>query len=159
MRLGIVTDVHLCPPGTPAGAWHNPYDLESMPRRLALALDRLAAEDVAAIALLGDLTSSADAGSVDRALRILAASPVPIRFVPGNHDAEAGGVDLVERVAALDNRLLRIADPVGELVGGVRVAGVGIERDGAGWAIGPVAAGGWDREAVVLLSHSPVLDI
>lgn len=159
MRLGIVTDVHLCPPGTPPGAWHNPYDLESMPRRLTLALDRLVAEGVEAIAMLGDLTSSADADSVDRGLGILAETPLPIRVVPGNHDAEAGGVDLGERVAALDNRLLRMADPTGEIIGGVRVAGLGIEREREGWAVGPVSAVGWAAEPVVLLSHSPVLDI
>src|SRR5687767_4173244 len=113
MRLGIVTDVHLCPPGAPPGAWHNPYDLESMPRRLTLALERLVAEGVEAIAMLGDLTSSADADSVNRGLGILAESPAPIRFVPGNHDAEAGGVELAECVAALDNPILRMADPVG----------------------------------------------
>lgn len=159
MRLGIVTDVHLCPPGAPAGAWHNPYDLESVPRRLTLALERLVAEGVAAITMLGDLTSFADADSVDRALRILAESPVPIRFVPGNHDAEPGGVDLADRVATLDNPALRMADPAGEDLGGVRVAGLGIGRAGDAFTIGAVAADGWDREPVVLLSHSPILDI
>ena len=142
MRLWIVTDVHLCPPGTPPGAWHNPYDLEGVPRRLALALERLVAEDVEAIAMLGDLTSVADAGSVERGLRILSESPVPVRIVPGNHDGEPGGVDLAERVAALGNPTLRWAEPAGEAIGGLRVAGLGIERDGGAWTLGAVAAAG-----------------
>lgn len=161
MRLGIVTDVHVSPPGSPPAAWHNPYDLEGAPRRLALALARLREERAGAIAVLGDLTNGADAASVARALDLLAASGLPVRLVPGNHDAEAGGVDLAGAVARLDASLVRTAAPDGELVGGTRLAGVGIGHDAAAarWQMGGIEAAGWGDEPVILLSHSPILDI
>jgi predicted phosphodiesterase len=161
MRLGIVTDVHVSPPGSPPAAWHNPYDLEGAPRRLALALARLRDEGVEAIAVLGDLTNRADAASVARALEVLAGAGLPIRIVPGNHDAEPGGVDLARAVAALDSAQVRTAAPDGELLGGTRLAGVGIGYDAAAdrWQVGGIEAAGWDSDPVVLLSHSPLLDI
>ena len=161
MRLGIVTDVHVSPPGSPPAAWHNPYDLEGASRRLRLALARLREEGAEAIAVLGDLTNRADAASVARALDVLAGAGLPVRLIPGNHDAEPGGVALADTVAELDSAQVRMAAPDGEMVGGTCFAGVGIGYDAAAdrWQVGRIEDAGWGTEPVVLLSHSPLLDI
>ncbi|MEA2524144.1 MAG: hypothetical protein QOF73_1371, partial [Thermomicrobiales bacterium] len=38
MRLGILTDAHLCPPGTPPDGCHNPYAFDRAEALLAQAL-------------------------------------------------------------------------------------------------------------------------
>jgi predicted phosphodiesterase len=160
VKLGVVTDIHVCPPGAPPAAWHNPYDLERAVWRLELALERLEDEGVEAIAVLGDLTSKADAGSVERCLTALRRVRVPLRIVPGNHDAEPGGVDLATAVTALGEPHVTLGAPSGETLAGRWIAGVGIGRDEAAdrWLVGAVEADDWGDAPVVLLSHSPLID-
>jgi hypothetical protein len=85
---------------------------------------------------------------------------VPLRIVPGNHDAEPGGVDLATAVAEFGNPRMALATPRGEILAGRRLAGLGIGRDEAAdrWLIGPVEAGDWGAAPVLLLSHSPLID-
>jgi hypothetical protein len=125
-----------------------------------LALERLEHEGVEVIAVLGDLTSKADAGSVGRCLAALCRARVPLRIVPGNHDAEPGGVDLATAVTALGEPRVALATPRGELLIDRRIAGVGIGRDEAAdrWLVGAVEADEWGDAPVLLLSHSPLID-
>ena len=62
MRLGIVTDAHLCPPGTPPDGCHNPYAYERAAFMLSEALADHRADRIDALAVLGDMTNGGDSG-------------------------------------------------------------------------------------------------
>ncbi len=52
MKLGLITDCHLCPPNTPPARWHNPYDFHHASDNLIRALAHLLVAGVDAIAVL-----------------------------------------------------------------------------------------------------------
>lgn len=153
MRLGVLSDLHWSDGVAHAGAWHNPYDFAGLPRRLAEAKERFAAEDVQAVCLLGDLTHHGSQSALSAFARSLGDLEVPIVTVAGNHDA-AGTEALA---AALPG--VHLADPTGTLIGKVRLAGIHVAP--GGWfrarPEAPPAVAAWGEELTVLLSHYPVL--
>jgi len=159
VRLGVVSDSHLSPPGTPPGVWHNELDYDRAEERLELALDFLRGRGVEAIAMLGDLTNFGDEASIDRAVSVLAAAGVPVLVVPGNHDCELGIAEFrahVDRLGAPDVTMIASA----RKVGGLRFVGLtDLTFDDDGRLLIPdMESGGRGDEPVVVLSHFPLLD-
>jgi predicted phosphodiesterase len=155
MRLGIVTDTHLCPAGTPPDGCHNPYAYDRAADHLRAALDAHRLDNVDVLGVLGDLTNGGDRASMLRALEIIRAAPAPVRVVAGNHDRDVEPMLLADLVKAMS---IGMATPAGEIIAGVRIAGLQIAAalDG-GWSVVAPAASAWGDEPVVVLSHVPIL--
>lgn len=158
MKLGILTDVHLCPPGTAPGGCHNPYAFDQAETLLAEAIAAHKADAVDALMVLGDVANSGDASSLERAVRLLADADLPVWITGGNHDREEDAGLLAAVVMAASPRL-QMARPIGQPVGGIRMAGLPITSPGAGtpWLVDRVPLGEWGNDPVLLLSHFPVL--
>lgn len=160
MRLGVVTDVHLGPPGMPNPHWHGEVRSDLAGELLGRGLQRLSNERVVALALLGDLTHLGDAASLGAVLTRLESSHRPIWIVPGNHDVtphpDALGKAITKRAAWIN-----LAVPTGEgMEPWLRVAGLPIAREGTDGTIRLTAlpdVAGWDERPVLLLSHFPLL--
>lgn len=158
MRLGILTDVHLCPPGTAPDGCHNPYAFDQAETLLTRAIAAHTVDAVDALLVLGDLANRGDAPSLGHAVRLLADADLPAWITGGNHDREEDAGRLAAMVAAASPSL-RMAGPDGQLVGGLRVAGLPITSPGAGtpWLVDRPPLDAWDDDPVLLLSHFPVL--
>ena len=156
MRLGIVTDAHLCPPGTPPDGCHNPYAYDRAEMHLASAIEDLCRDNIDLLAVLGDLTNGGDQSSMTRAVELIRASTTPVHVVAGNHDRD---VDPELLASLVNSSGLEMANPAGEAIKGLRIAGVQItaERDG-GWTISDPDIAAWGDEPTVLFSHIPLLD-
>jgi predicted phosphodiesterase len=86
-RFGVVAEIHRAPAGTPRVSWHNEMLLDRSDELLALALKQIAAQQVDAVVLLGDLTSTADDASFEKVREMATERGQLILAVPGNHDA------------------------------------------------------------------------
>ena len=64
-RFGVVAEIHRAPAGHRV-SWHNEMLLDRSDKLLALALKQIAAQQVDAVVLLGDLTSTADDASFEK---------------------------------------------------------------------------------------------
>jgi 3',5'-cyclic AMP phosphodiesterase CpdA len=159
VRLGIVTDSHICPAGTPPGRWHNVLDYDPAEARLADAIRFLRDRDVEAVAMLGDLTNFGDEASIARAVAVLAEAGVPVMIVPGNHDCELGAAAFRAHVARLAAPGVAIAARTHEF-GNLRVVGLTeLSPDGDGTlAIADTTGDAWGDAPVLVLSHFPLLD-
>ncbi len=123
MKLDVLTDVYLCPPGTAPDGWQNPYAFDRGDALLAEAIAVHRTDGVDALAVLGDLADSGDASSLGRAVRLLADADLPAWVTGGNHDREEddGLLESLVREAPLR---LRMALPFGQSAAGIRVIGV-----------------------------------
>lgn len=150
MRLGFVTDVHWAtgPPGYLG--WHNPWDFDGLPERLAATAEHFS--DVDLVVLSGDISSGGDLESLTHVLGALSGRPVVA--VTGNHDVDEGDGMLASAVA--DGSAL--AQPAGIVHGPLRVAGVQVIAADGGYAAarGPETAA-WGDMPVVFVTHFPVL--
>lgn len=86
MRLGVLTDLHLAPAGSPPDAWHNPLQLDDVAERLRRSLTWLREQEIDRLAVLGDLTHHGDTQSTRIVLEILGERGWPVWLLPGNHD-------------------------------------------------------------------------
>lgn len=84
--IGVISDIHLSPPGTPPDGWHNPYPLGQAREMLARAIARCAEENVDAVVLLGDLTHTGDLASLAAVIAETTSLACPVHVLPGNHD-------------------------------------------------------------------------
>jgi calcineurin-like phosphoesterase family protein len=159
MRLGVLTDLHLCPPGTPPDGCHNPYAFDQAESMLTDAIAAHLDDGVDAIAVLGDLANRGETAQVRRAAELIASVDLPVWLTGGNHDRDEDP-DLLETLAKEPGANLAIARPDGVLVDGIRIAGLPITSPGGGspWHVARLPVEGWGDEPVVLLSHFPVLD-
>jgi predicted phosphodiesterase len=150
MRLGFVTDVHWTTGQPGYLRWHNEWDFEGLPERLAATADRLADTDL--VVLSGDISSGGDLQSIGHVLGELSGAPVVA--VTGNHDVDEG--EGVLAAAATDASVL--AQPAGVVHGPLRVAGVQVMADGDGYAtvVGPETAA-WGDGLVVFVTHFPAI--
>jgi calcineurin-like phosphoesterase family protein len=160
-RIAVLTDSHLCPPGTAPGRWNNPLLRDRTWRLWEGALARIAALSVDAVAVLGDLTDRAEPDQATRALDQLAALGPPVAVVAGNHDLAEHGDVVGEAGRRRPRPGLHLPDlGDGPELASHRVRGVPITRTGGG-AVG--LAGHPDDLTVdgaaplILLSHYPVL--
>ncbi len=162
MHLGILTDIHLSPPGSPGGSWHNPHQFETVRERLAQSLAWLEAQGVDRIAVLGDLTHHGDEPSLREVIEILGTSSVPVWVLPGNHDLEPD-------IAALTGTITGAGESVVQVIGSQpvpldnawHVAGLPIERAPGGGFMA-LALPGTDSLGdgpLLLISHFPALSL
>jgi Icc-related predicted phosphoesterase len=161
LRLGIIADVHLSPPGTNASAFHTGYESPYTMAAYRLALRRCAKEDVDAVVLLGDLSQSGDAKPLETGVRLAAETGRRVWAVSGNHDCSerVDALEVAIRRVAADN--VRLASPAGEVAEGEpRVAGLCVTSGSGGYKArsnGGRGAEDWGDEPAVWLSHYPMV--
>jgi len=160
VRLGILTDIHHRPPGSPPDGWHNPHQFETVLGRLVESLAWLRNEGVDRVAVLGDLAHDGDVASLRGVVDVIGGSGLPAWLVPGNHDLGHGVDTLATAVAAAGHDQVEIigtgAVPLADdwLVTGVGIA----QAPGGGYqgeflpdsTIPPGAP-------LLVLSHFPIL--
>ncbi len=160
--LGVLSDLHLAPPGTPDGHWNGVQPLGRSRDLAALALGVLDAHAVEGLLLLGDLTDRGDSGELVALLRALRRTGRLARVVHGNHDLVAGPDPLRAALAEEGGPALRAATAEGERVGAIWVAGGCASSDDEGWTCAERTlpdTDAWPADGtVVWLSHHPVLD-
>jgi predicted phosphodiesterase len=153
LRLGILADPHLVP---------DDHATDGDMARYRSALRRCVREGVDGLALLGDLSWSGDAASLEAGLRLAARTGLAVRAVSGNHDLGEREDALAEAVRRVGAKNVWLATPAGEVFGGegVRVTGLCVASDNYGYTARsderPVVSG-WGEETVVLLSHYPMI--
>jgi 3',5'-cyclic AMP phosphodiesterase CpdA len=160
VRLGIVSDSHFCPAGTPPGFWHNPQDYDRAEERLELGIRLLQSRNVDAVAMLGDLTNFGDEASIARAVAVLASAGVPVLVVPGNHDCLLGVTEFLGHVDRLGPPGVMMAGTEHEL-GGIRVVGLtelARDEEVKQLVIADIDGGNWGDGPLVVLTHFPLLD-
>lgn len=168
MRIGIVADPHLSHDRTSS---KFVLDSSSVPdgytaiedmARYRLALRRCLEEGVDGLALLGDISWSGDAGSLEAGLRLAAGTGLTVWAVSGNHDCGDRVDALAEAVRRIGAENVRLATPAGEVFAdrGLRVAGLCVTSDNYGYTARSDERPdvfGWRDEPVVLLSHYPMI--
>ena len=153
MRLGILADPHLVP---------EDHATDGDMARYRSALRRCVQEGVDGLALLGDLSWSGDAASLEAGLRLAARTKLAVWVVSGNHDLGEREDALAEAVRRVGAQNVRLATPAGEAVGGgdVRVAGLCAASDNYGYTArsnGRPDVLRWGEKPVVFLSHYPMV--
>jgi hypothetical protein len=161
IRLGVISDAHVAPPGSPPYAWHAPYRLEDSLERLARAVDRCVARDADALLLPGDVTQGGDAWAIGEVIEVLARSERPAWIAGGNHDTRGGsGTDgslLPGALAAVRDGPVRGVDPIGVTVGPATLAGTHARPADDGRYEGDPPAESDTPGPRVWLTHFPVL--
>jgi hypothetical protein len=130
--------------------------------RYRSALRHCVREGVDGLALLGDLSGSGDAASLEAGLRLAARTKLTVWVVSGNHDLVEREDALAEAVRRVGAHNVRLATPAGEAFdgGGVRVAGVCAASDNYGYTTRSDQRPdvlGWGEKPVVFLSHYPTV--
>jgi predicted phosphodiesterase len=162
LRLGILSDLHRTTDPRQRAEFHNEYDFAGHASRVGRALAWFEQEAVVdALVLCGDLTHSSGEGAMTAVLgECCAALAVPVIVVSGNHDVGQGEDVLAHAIERLADDRLVLADPSGDLVSGIRVAGLQVAPT-SGWSRSRVralpAVEDWGGELVVLVSHLPLL--
>ncbi|MGC4105408.1 MAG: metallophosphoesterase [Thermomicrobiales bacterium] len=148
LRLGVLTDLHLAPAGSPPRKFINAYPFD---RSLAMLDDALAwfrERDVDAVAVLGDLVMFEDEASLDAGMSRIANLGKPVLIVPGNHD----GLDWPAAIARnLPNQNLP-AWPAA-----VRAVDVRVEQNPERWWTGGIHLP--DAGPALVLSHFPLVNV
>ena len=159
MKLGIIADAHLGPPGTRVPSFHVEYESADTMVAYRLALRRCVQEDVDGVALLGDLSHSGDEESLDAGVRLAAETGLTVWVVSGNHDCFERVDALAEAVRRVGEDNVRLATPEGEVVGeGLRVAGNSVMSGHWGYtADDRPDVSKWEDDSVVWLTHYPVI--
>jgi calcineurin-like phosphoesterase family protein len=153
LRLGILADPHLVP---------NDHATDGDMARYRLALRRCVREGVDGLALLGDLSWSGDAASLEAGLRLAARTGLVVWAISGNHDLGEREDALAMTVRRVGAENVRLATPAGEVFGGkgIRVAGLCVASDNYGYTARSddrPDVSGWGEEPVILLSHYPMI--
>lgn len=160
MRIGILTDLHFRPPGSPADGWHNPHQFESARQRLTSTLTHLETQGIDQLAVLGDLTHDADDPTFADVLDLLATSSVPIWIVPGNHDLGSDASHLASAIASRPDSLQLLGGALLPLTSIWQVTGFGLSRAAGGYQIDPPpTVPSWGVRPTLVLSHFPLLSL
>ena len=129
LRLAIITDLHYSPAANPSGRYHNAFATDRA-KLFQTALQRCAAANVQALAILGDLTDLGDRGSLVWVARQAAASAGRVWIVPGNHDVPRGAGELAEALRELGEANIALLTPEGlRWRDWVHVAGLAISAE------------------------------
>jgi predicted phosphodiesterase len=164
MRIGLVSDVHwMTEPPMSSNGWHGAgAEFRSVLNRLAQAMHIFVDQRVDVIALAGDLSHHGDEESLIAVLAWCTGVGVPVLVVSGNHDVVGDPGRFERAIWRADARGVALASLHGEIIGGVRVAGVYV-GDTDGWFGASLAAlpetEAWGDHPVVLISHYPVLSL
>jgi hypothetical protein len=128
MRLGVITDTHLAPVGTPSISWHSPLLFDDAGERYARGLRTLEERGAEAIVVLGDLTHFGDEASFDDFLGLSAAVGVPLIAITGNHDVVPELEGFARGLARTATGVIRAEGPEpAAVIGGIPLLGVGVE--------------------------------
>jgi DNA repair exonuclease SbcCD nuclease subunit len=158
--IGIISDIHVSPAGTPPTSWHNAYALDNAGRMLGTAVERCRAERVDAVVLLGDLAHTGDLESIAAVIRETSALECPIHMVPGNHDFHSWPDVMSGAIRNEGETPFILAPMTFPIKPGLRVATMALERDAGqrafhGSELPDVTA---STDALVLFTHFPVLE-
>ncbi|MDQ3965065.1 MAG: metallophosphoesterase family protein [Actinomycetota bacterium] len=159
MKLGIIADAHLGPPGTRVPSFHVEYESADTIVAYRLALRRCVQEDVDGVVLLGDLSHSGDDESLKAGVRLAAETGLMVWVVSGNHDCFERVDALTEAVRRVGADNVRLAAPEGEVVEeGLRVAGISVTSGHWGYtADDRPDVSKWEDDPVVWLTHYPMI--
>ena len=160
MRLGIVTDIHFSPAGTPPGRWHNPLVYDRADELLDSAIGFFEDKQLDAVVVLGDLSNFGDATSIARGVAALGRIAVPVYVVAGNHDA-LQSIDLWRTIIE-SGTSGQIGLPHASQTGSfpIRVTGIGEIHGTAAeneWHIPDGSITAPSDEPLVILVHFPLL--
>ena len=156
MRLGLIADVHLGPPGTPASSWHGPIEPAAAKPLVQASVARLSRLRIDAVALLGDLSQLGDRASAEWVIRCCRALDRPIFVVAGNHDLAPDDANI--RDACLAAKATYLAGDGVEWSPGLWLAAPWVERRGECVRGVPMAERPLIGDALlVCLSHYPLL--
>ena len=158
VRLGVITEIHIVPPGTPEGFWHNPFLFDQAEELFGRAVQRCVDDNVDAIAILGDLTHFADPGSFAGVRRVLETTELPVYVLPGNHDLDTSEQPLRAFHEALDLPNVTVAPLTVALTPEIDLALVGLEPGGEQSRYAGVRSRtvtGNDARLHVVLTHFP----
>lgn len=155
MKLGVVTDPHIAPPGTPEAAFHNPFDFDHARLNLRHALDSLDDEGVDSIVFLGDLANAGNLSSHEEGMRTLAERGKRLWAVPGNHDCDEHVDAFRHRITASYQNEIHMPSPAGEPFGPFWLAGLSITSitPGREWELQEPDVSSWPDGPVVMLTH------
>ncbi len=159
VRLGVITEIHIVPPGTPEGYWHNPFLFDQAEELLGRAVQRCLEAGVDAIAILGDLTHFADPGSFAGVRRVLETVELPVYVLPGNHDLDKSDRPLGAFQQALDLPHVVVAPFNVALTPEIDLLLTGLEPNGDPRQYAGVrsrAVTGNDPKLTVVLTHFPL---
>ena len=162
MRLGILTDIHHCPPGSPADGWHNQHQFATVLQRLGESIAWLEAQGVDRIAILGDLTHFGDEDSMQEVIATIGQAQVPVWVLPGNHDLKPDTAVLAAAITASGHDAIALLNGAAEVAeGDWWVTGLDLARADSGGYLAPHAPdpAAWGNAPVLVLSHFPVLSI
>ncbi|MCA9858574.1 MAG: metallophosphoesterase, partial [Thermomicrobiales bacterium] len=158
VRFGIITEVHIVPPGTPEGFWHNRFLFDRAEELFDKAVRRCEELGVDAIAILGDLTHFADPDSFARVRRVLETTTRPVFVLPGNHDIDGSARPLAAFHRAMDLPHVTIAPVALALDPQIDLTLIGLEPGEAASGYAAVrsrTATGNDPKLTVVLTHFP----
>jgi DNA repair exonuclease SbcCD nuclease subunit len=158
IRLGIITEIHIVPPGTPEGHWHNDFRFSEAEALFRSAVERCTALEVDAIAILGDLTHFADPDSFAGVRRVLQTTDLPVFVLPGNHDLDKSARPLAAFQQAMDLPNVTIAPANRALTPEIDLQLTALEpgNEGNGYAaVRCATAPGNDPNLTVVLTHFP----
>lgn len=158
IRLGVITEIHIVPPGTPEGVWHNPFLFDQAEELFRCAVQQCVEAKVDAIAILGDLTHFADPGSFAGVRRVLETIELPVYVLPGNHDLDASSQPLGAFQQALDLPHVTIAPCMLALTPEIDLSLIGLEPGGGEWKYAGVrsrAMTGSQPKLNLVLTHFP----
>jgi hypothetical protein len=158
IRLGIISEIHIVPPGTPEGHWHNDFRFSEAEALFRSAVERCMALEVDAIAILGDLTHFADADSFAKVRRVLETIALPVYVLPGNHDLEKNDRPLAAFQQAMDVPNVTIAPATGMLTPEIALELIALQLgpDAKGYpAVRSGTAAGANPKLTVALTHFP----
>lgn len=161
LRLGILSDLHRTTDPRERSSFHNEYDFTGHAARVQRALAWFEQQAVDALLLCGDLTHTGDETAMTTVLgECCTALDVPVIVVSGNHDVAHGKDTLARGIQRLADDRIVPGDPSGELVRGIRVAGLQLAPT-SGYVRSRLRAlpaiEEWGDEPVVLVSHLPLL--
>jgi predicted phosphodiesterase len=153
LRLGVIADAHLSPPGTRVSAFHTGYESPYTAAAYRFALRRCIKEGVDGVLLLSDLSHSGDDKSLETGVRLAAAIGRRVWAVSGNHDCfeRADALEAAVRRVAEDNIWL-VSPPGAVAEGEPRVAGLCVARGRGGYKArsnGSWGAEDWGDEPAV----------
>ena len=163
LRLGVLSDLHLAPAGTPSARFNTIVRLGESRDLLRAALAWLAPR-VDALALLGDLTHSAAADDYRYLADQLDQTGLPAYLIPGNHDIPAGSrTAVVYSATPRDAQAsLIVPDPDCVTHGPALIASAILQEHDDGFRLslpGLRRAVPPARRPLIFLTHFPALDM
>lgn len=157
ITLGVVSEIHYTQSGEPNVSWHNELRFDLGLSLLESALTAMLAENVDAIAVLGDVTNRGDRESMQRVQRQLQDSDKPVIVLSGNHDITAADRSAPDFQQFFTNDTT-CAPPLTTKFGGFAAQLLGLTRSPETnllTSLGdPLPS---TSEAVIVMSHYPLL--